>query len=146
MLRRTIALVVLGAAAACVGTRESGETGPADLRACREMYASINRALSLVNESIDMKDREDRDRVLTQARAALLQAREGMGRYLFSLDSSAAKPVGRTVGAWVCPIHNRLVRDRPGNCPICDSRLRPADKVQTQPAPAQVSLADEMDE
>lgn len=43
-------------------------------------------------------------------------------------DDSAAK-------TWVCPMHPEVVKDRPGDCPICGMKLVPKEEPKPAPAP-----------
>ena len=49
----------------------------------------------------------------------------------FSAESAA--PAG-DVAVYTCPMHPEIVRDAPGNCPICGMKLVPK-KPSAQPSP-----------
>jgi len=44
-------------------------------------------------------------------------------------DASAAK-------TWVCPMHPEVVKDHPGDCPICGMKLVPKEAAKPAPSPA----------
>ena len=47
----------------------------------------------------------------------------------------APEPVAHDHGRWTCPMHPEIVRDGPGNCPICGMALEPADLPAEGPNP-----------
>ncbi len=52
--------------------------------------------------------------------------------------SASAPPQGNPTSApqgtlYTCPMHPQIVRNAPGNCPICGMKLVPKDKEKTKP-------------
>src|SRR5512141_2369691 len=69
----------------------------------------------------------------------LSRFRADPGRYLSAQPSAepaptpaAAAPVAGKV-EWTCPMHPQIVRDAPGNCPICGMALEPRTVTLEEP-------------
>lgn len=52
---------------------------------------------------------------------------------LLSPGCGGAKPSAAAKEAWICPMHPEVVKDRPGDCPICGMKLVP--KEASKPVP-----------
>lgn len=45
-------------------------------------------------------------------------------------DGSEALPDGG-VTAWTCPMHSEVIMDRPGDCPLCNMKLVPTQRAES---------------
>jgi P-type Cu+ transporter len=55
-------------------------------------------------------------------------------RYLPAASLTAQTSPGVAHAVWTCPMHPKIMRDKPGNCPICGMALEPASPVAGEAA------------
>lgn len=55
---------------------------------------------------------------------------------LLSPGCGGAKPSAAAKETWICPMHPEVVKDRPGDCPICGMKLVPKDEAPAGPSSA----------
>jgi len=53
----------------------------------------------------------------------------GLYRAAEQTDGSEEIP---DAGAWTCPMHSKVVADKPGDCPICNMKLVPAREAESE--------------
>ena len=55
----------------------------------------------------------------------------GLYRAAQQTDGSEEVPDGG-VWAWTCPMHSKVIADKPGDCPICNMKLVPAQPAEPE--------------
>jgi hypothetical protein len=55
----------------------------------------------------------------------------GLYRAAQQTDGSEEVPDGG-IWAWTCPMHLKVIADKPGDCPICNMKLVPAQPAEPE--------------
>ena len=56
--------------------------------------------------------------------------------FLSGCNKAASGHVDHAATKWTCPMHAEIVRDEPGNCPICGMKLVPVEAAKLDAAAA----------
>jgi RND family efflux transporter MFP subunit len=68
---------------------------------------------------------------------ALVLVAAGIGGYLaYRQRARASAPAAKAGQLWTCPMHPQIIRDEPGNCPICGMALEPVPESARESAQA----------
>jgi hypothetical protein len=147
MKRAVAGAIVLGLVTVVCGgdpaTRPAGRDDALDnaVSSGRRSYVLLEEVLRLVDRARAAEDPAEAKTSLDEARAHLVDMRSSVSRCIRQIEQASSPGMMQATGAvavWTCPMHPRIHRDRPGNCPICDATLKatPATASTTRPAVA----------